>query len=298
MRSSLSTEETVVWGAGRNTFRVAYSESRDDVLPRIDQPAYHEWILPSGQVWITFHRDDEGYRLCFPELAQFTIDPTARQVRCHAARDVEPATLRQLLHQILPLVANGQRATVLHAGAVQAGEGAIAFLGRTGLGKSTLTTGFAAQGFHFLCDDALQVALSASGQPLAAPGQPHLRLWGDSAHALADEGGGDAASKFRIPAGKRFPHCTEEQPLTAIYLLDEGETAAPRFEPVRPAAALLELLQNSFLLDPQSPELLQVQHERLSAVAAQVPAFRLSYPRRYDDLPHVCRETAAHARSL
>ncbi len=296
-RSSLSAEEAVAWGAGPAPFRVSYTESRAAALPRIEQVPYHRWQLPSGETWITFHRAPDGYILCFPDLAQFRISGQARQVHCDAMPQVEPETLRQLLQQILPLVANGQRATMLHAGAVQVGGRAIAFMGRTGLGKSTLTAAFASQGCRFLCDDALQISLSDEGRPVAAPGQPHLRLWNDSAHALAGVRG-EPEAKSRIPAGRRFAHCTEEQSLAAIYLLGESESTAPSFDPVRPTDALLELVGNSFLLDPQSPELLRVQHERLAAVAARVPVFRLAYARRYDSLPQVCRETAAHALSL
>ena len=174
-RSSLKTETTLVWGG-----RVSYTESRDAVLPATRPPAYHRWQLASGEDWITFHRDGDTYVLRFPDLADFRISAHGHRVHCDAASDVPESTLRQLLNQILPLVLNGQRATVLHAGAVEVDETAVALVGPTGRGKSTLTAAMANQGFRFLTDDALQVSLSASGQPVAAPGQPHLRLWNAS----------------------------------------------------------------------------------------------------------------------
>jgi hypothetical protein len=184
-------------------------------------------------------------------------------------------------------VLNGQRATVLHAGAVEVDEGAVAFLGPTGRGKSTLTAAMANHGFRFLTDDALEVSLSEAGQALAAPGQPQLRLWN----------AGDSTAKARIAAGPRFPHCDQERPLAALYLLGAGEGAAPVFERVRPCAALLELIRNSFLLDPDSPELLKLQHDNLSGVVSTVPVFRMTYVRNYETLPQVCLHVAAHARS-
>jgi hypothetical protein len=283
-RISLKAETTLVWGG-----RVTYTESTDAVLPAKRPPAYHRWQLASGQDWITFHRDGDAYVLRFPDLADFRISAHGRRVHCDAASDVPEATLRQLLNQILPLVLNGQRATVLHAGAVEVDESAIAFVGPTGRGKSTLTAAMATQGFRFLTDDALQVSLSASGAPVAAPGQPHLRLWNAS----------DPTTKARIAAGPGFPHCDQERALTAIYLLGEGEGEgeAPTFEPVRPSAALLELIQNSFLLDPDSPELLKLQHNNLCALVSTVPVFRMNYIRNYETLPQVCPLVVAHAHS-
>jgi hypothetical protein len=259
------------------------------VLPALRSPAYHRWQLASGEEWITFHREGDSYVLRFPDLADFRVSANGRRVHCDAASDVPQETLRQLLNQILPLVLNGQRATVLHAGAVEVDESAVAFVGPTGRGKSTLTAAMAKQGFRFLTDDALQVSLSASGQAVAGPGQPHLRLWT----------AGDSTAKARIAAGPGLPHCDQERALAAIYLLGEGEGegAAPAFDRVRPSSALLELIQNSFLLDPGSPELLKLQHDNLSGVVGTVPVFRMNYHRDYETLPQLCHQMAVHARS-
>lgn len=301
MRSSLSAEQTFAWGAGQTQCRVAYTESRDAALADIEEAAYHRWQLPSGEDWITFHRVGDAYVLRFPELAQFRVFAEGRRVHCSALRNVPETTIQHLFrNQVLPLAVNRQRATVLHAGAVEVDEGAVAFLGKTGRGKSTLTAALASRGYSFLTDDALQVGLSAAGQAVVAPGQPHLRLWKDSERVLASgvSRASDATAKSRIPAGKRFPHCPRERALAAIYLLgQESGSAAPSFEPVRPAAALLELVQNSFLLDPESPELLKVQHDHFSAVVRTVPVFRMNYARSYESLAQVCRDTVAHARS-
>ena len=269
-------------------------------LPRLAPAAYHRWQLPSGREWITFHRVGGAYVLRFPGLAHFRVCSEGRQVHCDALRNVPEATVRHLLHQVLPLLDNGQGATVLHGGAVEVNQRAVAFVGPTGRGKSTLAAALAAEGYRFLTDDALQVRVSASGELVAAPGEPHLRLWSDSERVLAGAAApaNDAAAKSRIAAGGRFPHCAGERPWAVIYLLDANASAETRFEPVRPAAALLELVQNSFLLDPESPALLKVQHENLSAVVSRVPVCRLTYARNYQGLPQVCQDVLAHVRSL
>ena len=57
------------------------------------------------------------------------------------------------------------------------------------------------------------------------------------------------------------------------------------------------MIQNSFLLDPDSPELLKLQHDNLSAMVSTVPVFRMNYIRNYETLPQVCQQLVAHARS-
>lgn len=257
------------------------------MLPRIRPAAYHRWQLSSGEDWITFHRVGDSYVLRFAGLAQFRISAHGHRVHCEALQDVPEPLLPQLWNQVLPLVTNAQRATVLHAGAVEVDQGAIAFMGPTGRGKSTLTAALASEGYRFLADDALQVGVSAAGEAFAAPGQPHLRLWRD-----------DPTAKSLIHAGPRHPHCDQQRPLSAIYLLGESAGAQPSFERVRPSASLLELLQNSFLLDPESADTLQLQHEDLSAIVRTVPVFRMRYVRSHDTLAQVCQVTVAHARSL
>jgi hypothetical protein len=81
-----------------------------------------------------------------------------------------------------------------------------------------------------------------------------------------------------------------------VYLLGEDRPGRPRFEAMRPAAALLELVQNSFLLDPDAPQTLEAQHALLSAVVSRVPVFKLHYPRQYDGLAQVCTDLVDHAR--
>ena len=62
---------------------------------------------------------------------------------------------------------------VLQAGAIDTPLGAIALLGRTGIGKSTLAASLARAGFPLIADDFLLLR----DDIVAVPSYPGLRLW-------------------------------------------------------------------------------------------------------------------------
>ena len=100
-----------------------------------------------------------------------------RSIGCWAGPGISVETLRHLLlDQVLPRLLAQRGQLVLHAGAVRAGSRAIAFVGETGSGKSTLSGSFHVDGCPVLSDDGLLVTPEA-GRALALPTYPSLRLW-------------------------------------------------------------------------------------------------------------------------
>jgi len=69
---------------------------------------------------------------------------------------------------------------VLHGSAVEWGGEAVVFLGRSGVGKSTLATAFKRRGHAVLTDDLCVVRPRADGRMMAQPGFPQAKLWLDS----------------------------------------------------------------------------------------------------------------------
>lgn len=148
-----------------------------------------------------------------------------------------------LLHQrgLLPL----------HANAIDFGGGAVAFMGRSGAGKSTMAAAFLDRGHRLLADDVCVVSFDGSGQPLAQPGLPRLRLWRDAVQAsgrdvqeleLAFEG----QDKFLVPIHARQSRIP--LPLRRLYLLgelDAGETG-PRIRPLTGSQAVQAVLANTY----------------------------------------------------
>src|SRR5436190_10425745 len=114
---------------------------------------------------------------------------------------------------------------VLHASAVVIDGAAIAFLGPTRRGKSTLAAAFAKARYPFLTDDGL--ILDQDGEDyLVRPRAPVLRLCSDSEVAIlqtADLRLDGEDFKGRVMAGDEIPFQDQPVPLVAIYVLPEPQ---------------------------------------------------------------------------
>ena len=276
-----------------------------DLGPRpqlpLDVAPFHVLLLPDGTLWTQFHRSDNGYLLRFPGLADFTVSFNGRDVTAIPVPGVSEQTVEHLyLNQVLPLALSRQRKLVFHASAAEIEGGAVAFMGQSGKGKSTLAASFATSGYRFLTDDGLMVEPRGSGYQVM-PSHPSIRLWLDSKTALIAPDIPTApalefTSKARFLAGDRIAFCDEPRPLRRVYLLGDGSAAELRFQPMKPGEALVELVKHSFLLDIEERTLLAAHFEELSALAGRPIYFRLDYPRRYGDLATIRAAIVEHAR--
>jgi hypothetical protein len=204
------------------------------------------------------------------------------------------STVRHLLlDQVLPAIASREHGSGLHASAVVVGGEAVAFAGKTGLGKSTLAASFAAAGFPALTDDCLIVKESGE-QFLAVPAYSSLRLWNDSADAV----GGDLGRRHRVAAysqkirvngaTSKIPFWRDPAPLRCVYVLD---TRAPRrgvvIEPLPERDAFIALVRLSFRLDPYDRLHLATEMDRLARLSRVVSVRLLRVPRRLENLSSV-----------
>jgi hypothetical protein len=130
-----------------------------------------------------------------------------------------------LLHQrgVLPL----------HASAIQTENGAIAFAGHSGGGKSTLLAAFQQRGFVPLADDVTCVLQDTRGELSVAPAPPRIKLTADSAAELSVDTRTltqvqDQPQKFSVAFGEDW--CSESVPLLAIYVLTPEEATDIRCE--------------------------------------------------------------------
>ena len=176
---------------------------------------------------------------------------------------------------------------------------AVAFLGASGRGKSTLAASFAVDGCPFLADDGL-VLEPANSAYLVMPSHPSLRLWEDSQGALLPPDTPTAppvhyTTKCRFVAGSKLGYCDQPRPLRAMYFLGEGQAADIAIQRLNPAPALNCLIQHSFILDVEDRPGVSAHFDRLSKLANEAACFHLDYPRCYETLPAVLRAIRAHA---
>ena len=262
---------------------------------------FHTWAFPDGTLWTEFHRADGGYLLRFPELADFEISADAQRVTCVPAPEVSEGTALHLyLNQVLPLVLSKLGKLVFHASAVEISGGAVAFVGESGRGKSTLAASFAVSGCRFLTDDGLVV--EPSGENFEAlPSHPSIRLWEDSEVALIPPAARRAppvhyTSKARFLADEDLAFCEVPRPLRRVYFLGDGSAERLEIRRLSAAETLVEWVKHSFLLDIEEQPRLASHFDQVAALANRPIHYHLDFPRRFDELAAVRQAILAHTQ--
>lgn len=146
---------------------------------------------------------------------------------------------------------------VLHASAVAVEDKALAFVGRSGEGKSTLCANFNQQGFPLITDDYLLVKRNGD-RYLGYPNYPGFRLWRESRLALSLEVEEDKIkpnykAKDRIPAAEKAAFSLNPSLVQGLYILsspdDENNREGIQISPIPLSYAFMEILYASYYLD-------------------------------------------------
>lgn len=132
-------------------------------------------------------------------------------------------------------------------------------------------------------------------QPAVSAVYPSLRLLPDSIDALmrGTATAGPVAyytSKERIDVAKDCGVAEAPIPISAIFSIAEpsGDEQIG-LRRITVAETCIFLVESSFALDPSDTAQARQRMEQASALARQVPAFEISYPRDYARLPEVRR---------
>lgn len=134
---------------------------------------------------------------------------------------------------------------VLHASAVKMDDYAVAFLGYSGIGKSTLAMAMNNQGYPLITDDIL-VIQTDEDKSLVLPGLPQTKL---SSEMISIMWNNQEIPKIILGPEERF-HCTtpnfysEILPLKRVYIIEEDVNSY--IENPMPQEALMELIHNSY----------------------------------------------------
>jgi hypothetical protein len=263
-------------------------------------PPFHDLTFPDGTVWSHFYRCDAGYLLRFPGLADFEVSCDGSQVQAWPVPGVTNGTVEHLyLNQVVPLALSRQGKLMLHGSSVDVDGQGVAFLGVSGRGKSTLATSFATRGRRFLSDDGLHLEWAGTRFQVI-PSHPSVRLWQDSQDAL-DMGSTpmapaiDFTTKARLLAGGDLAYSGEPLPLRRIYFLGPGDAPSVTIQALKPAAALIALTRQCFILDVDQQDALARHFDDLCRLSNLPVHFDLDYPRRYEDLSRVREAILRHA---
>lgn len=264
-------------------------------------PVRGELIRRYGTVedgdWLVLRRSETGgVTYCFPGLATFAVESSGLIRVQPEARMHEHTLAHLLLEQVLPLEFVMEGRHVLHASAVAVGlEGspaAVLFMGTSGAGKSTTALGCSQKGAPLLTDDfALLVGTERRHQLVTV--DLGLRLWQDVAGLHGDPHRAspvaEYTTKLRVPSPSSGapPGVLEVGALVILEPRLEG-AAEPSLGSMGPAAATVEVAQNSYRVEMTDPRANQQLLDRAAALVQDVPVFRLSMPRDLENLSSHC----------
>ena len=256
-----------------------------DASAHVKPQQRHQWaqgaVLPDGS----------SYRR-WTGLVEFLVTPDAR---CIYARTLDQSNREALLAYLLvdalsySMVRLGREP--LHATAVLTDRGAVAFVGESGFGKSTLGALFVRDGFRLVTDDMLVLTADRGGY-LAHAGPPRIKLY----RGIADRifGAGDrgvpmnaVTEKLIIPLGQAQT-VRDHTALRAVYLIRKPHDRPPARRPfirrLSPARAFPRILAATAAHYSFERDRLTRQFEFVTQLVACVPIKTLSYPRDENNL--------------
>lgn len=267
---------------------------------------FHHYAGPENETWLRMADCGEDYLVRFEGYGDFLISRDGIDIQCCPLPDTAESTIRHLfLDQIVPLVLSRRESLVLHASAILTPEGVIAFVGKSGQGKSTLAASFAQSGFRLISDDYLILRRmplrkmprrEPAADWIAIPSYPGVRLWpetSDGIFTVPPESAEIAhyTDKRRVSDPALIPFAEGPSALRCLYFLNDPDEVA--FEPrpaivrLSPREAFMKLVTCAFNLDIRDKVLLERQFEAIGQVSTEVPCFQLDYARDFSSLPAV-----------
>jgi len=271
--------------------------------------------------------DRELGELAWRGVGRFRLQ-RGRWVRAEPQAGVAQETLRAfLLGPVLATLLFQRGFLVLHASAVALPEasgawGAVAFLGRSGEGKSTMAACLHARGCPIVADDYIAVPplgastrhsppreavqatagstscadnLEAAAHPLLFPGYAQLSLLPASLAAL-----GEKAEPEPRPRSPQHPKLAQrlaqgfstlKLPLRRVYVLEAGDEVRIRTLP--PARSVVELARHSYCTSLLLPGENAVQFQHCGGLAGAVSVRSLRRPRDLARLEEVAQAVQA-----
>jgi hypothetical protein len=254
-----------------------------DFDPRSD--SWHRYAsLPDGSTYVQWDA-----------VGEFLVAADGSRIFWRRSRESCSESFQvYMLGQALSFAMVKQRFEPLHATVVAVDDRAVAFLGNSASGKSTLAACFIDAGYRLLTDDLLVLKESSEGI-LAFPGPPRIKLFprvarlllGDTATSVCMNAG---TKKLIVPLGDHRM-CDHPVTLSTIYSLaaphEACRTSNVGIETLSVRQAFVELLRGTFNRRLVSRDRLARQFRAMATLAGLVPVKRLAYPRSIDRLGKV-----------
>jgi hypothetical protein len=254
--------------------------------------------LDDGTEFITIDFDPElGYRMWCERAGRYLIHPSGERVVCAPGRLAMWGWQRFLIGQVLPLTAAVRGHEMLHASAVCVNGRAVAFLGDSAAGKTSLATNMLLQGAEFMADDA--VALEArDGHVLAHPGPPVAAVRHAEVDRLSRASRRSLGTKLASNPKEilfRISRYSGPAPLGAMYFIDR--TSPDRHVKFEPISDPLLLISSTFNFVHRPPAGLANLLDVSARIAATSGVFHVMSPAEMG-ASALSQEIKRHAEAL
>lgn len=233
--------------------------------------------LPAGGYSLTAGAN--GYVFRVHGLCDFALGRSGCDVNVHLTPDADQELASLLIGGVLAAMLALEGHSVLHASAIEADGGAVAFIGGSGTGKTTLAALCCAAGARLVTDDVLRIELRGDAgwcfrgsrelrlRPGAAQLATQLTAWAE--HSTTDQRTAVravATEQGTLPlAAVVAPRCVHDA--TALHI-----------ERLRGSAAMLELLRFPRTVGWVDAEHSRQDFGRLAKLAETVPVYRAEVP--------------------
>lgn len=259
--------------------------------------------IHQGSVTTRLWEGKSGYWIWNESVATFHVPWKGERVDVYPEFGADQRAIADTLcGEVIAFVLHRRGYPCLHASAIVTAEGALAFLGPSGMGKSTLAASFLREGFALLTDDILPLQVQSDGV-YAVPGPSTLKLWPETVeHTLGYLGELpkvlEPFDKRLLTLGEGMRHAQSPIRLRGLYLLDrfDPETTGSTdvsIEKLGKAQASLSLLRHTYpgaFVQPAEAGDVFPTYARL---AAQTPISVLRYPAGFSYQGEVRRQILA-----
>jgi hypothetical protein len=262
---------------GSNMFTARFEPRPATGVLRVSQGTrVQTWRDLSDAVCAYGHAGPGWWAMELPRFGTFLLERAAPDtIRIFAEPGASRDRLEDLYRRsVVPVFLQALGHETLHASAVTAAGGVLAFCGERGAGKSTIAYALARRGFAQHADDTLVLTVardSVTTQPL--PFAPRLRP-PSAAFFNADPRGGSAA-KTSAAAGR----------LSALFILQRAAAPSTLDVAKLPASqAFQAMLAHAHCFEPDNPLVRQRLLKNYLDISARIPVFRVTYTPGLDRL--------------
>lgn len=260
-------------------------------------------VRPINPSETAFKNSYQLFQGCIPpfNIERFMVF-SGKEIIIDPPSDMTEDLLRPIiLGPVLTLLLRQRSLLVLHASGVVTPIGAIAFLGNSGWGKSTLANALYQQGYSLLTDDILAIKIE-NGVLTTFPAYPHVKLMSDSASALGYRY--DSLTPLSAKAFKRH-NCIDrsfsQEPvaLRKIYVLENVWCDRTEIEPIAPQTAVIELIRHTRGTNVlTSPDHMAAHLHQCATLVKSIPISRLKRRRSLQDLSEITQIVESDIKQL